>query len=122
MSSMSTGLSHHEKRAARPSLSMPPLAVPPREAGRLLSVGMSRLYQLMRTGELESYRDGRSRRITMASIQKRIARQLADSAGEWQQINPQPQRRGKASKARKYSVEARDGDREPQKGSSSRTS
>jgi len=96
---MSTGLSRQE----RPSLSVTPLAVPPREASRLLSVGMSRLYQLMRTGELESYRDGRSRRITMASIQKRMARQLADSTGEWRQINPQPQpqRRGKASKARK---------------------
>src|SRR5262245_56124830 len=101
MSQLSTGLSRQEKRAARPSRSMPPLAVPPREASRLLSVGMSRLYQLMRTGELESYRDGRSRRITMTSIQKRMARQLADSAGEWRQINPQPQHRGKASKAHK---------------------
>src|SRR5262249_32733225 len=51
MSQMSTGLSRQE----RPSLSVTPLAVPPREASRLLSVGMSRLYQLMRTGELESY-------------------------------------------------------------------
>jgi len=90
MSSMSTGLSRYEKRAARSSPSMSPLAVPPREASRLLSMSMSRLYGLMRAGELESYRDGRSRRITMASIQKRLARQLADSAGEWQQINPQP--------------------------------
>src|SRR5262249_58755683 len=94
MSQMSTGLSRQE----RPSLSVTPLAVPPREASRLLSIGMSRLYQLMRTGELESYRDGRSRRITMASIQKRMARQLADSAGGWRQINPQPPQ---ASKARK---------------------
>jgi excisionase family DNA binding protein len=100
MSQLSTGLSRQEKRA--PSFSAPPLAVPPREASRLLSVGMSRLYQLMRTGELESYRDGRSRRITMASIQKRMARQIAASAGEWRQIAPRPPGlRGKASKARK---------------------
>jgi excisionase family DNA binding protein len=43
-----------------------PLAVPPRDACRLLSIGMSRLYDLMRSGELPSYWDGRSRRITVA--------------------------------------------------------
>jgi len=96
MSQVSTGFSRHEKRAqavARHSLSEPPLAVPPREASRLLSVGMSRLYELMRAGELESYEDGRTRRITMASITAYVARRLADSAGRWQQIAPQPPRR-----------------------------
>ena len=84
MSSMSTG---QEKRA------QPPLAVPPLEAARLLSLGMSHLYELMRTGELVSYRDGRARRITMASIQEHMARQLAADSAEsdgWQQINPRP--------------------------------
>ena len=99
MSQLSTGLSRQEKRArvgARPSLSVAPLAVPPQEASRLLSLGMSRLYELMRTGELVSYRDGRARRITMASIHEHMARQLAaDSADGWRQITPHP------SKARK---------------------
>jgi len=96
MSQLSTGLSRQEKRArvgVRPSLSVAPLAVPPQEASRLLS---SRLYELMRTGELVSYRDGRARRITMASIHEHMARQLAaDSADGWRQITPHP------SKARK---------------------
>ena len=45
-----------------------PLAVAPRTACLLLSVGNTRLYQLIRTGELVSYCEGRARRITMASI------------------------------------------------------
>jgi len=97
MSQMSTGLSRQEKRA-QPSLSVAPLAVPPREAARLLSVSLTRLYELMRAGELVSYRDGRARRITTASIHQRMARQIADSAEKWHPLNPQPPQ---ASKARK---------------------
>jgi excisionase family DNA binding protein len=51
-----------------------PLAVPPRQACHLLSIGNTRLYELIAAGEIESYLDGRSRRITMASIRTRIAR------------------------------------------------
>jgi excisionase family DNA binding protein len=87
-------LSTDQEKRVRPS---PPLAVPPQEASRLLSVGMSRLYKLMRTGELESYRDGRSRRITMDSIKKRMARQLAAAHDDgWRQITPHPSPRRKA--------------------------
>jgi excisionase family DNA binding protein len=57
-----------------------PLAVSPRQACVLLNVGLTRLYQLLRDGELASYRDGRARRITMKSIRRRIARLLAASA------------------------------------------
>jgi hypothetical protein len=59
----------------------------------MLSLGMSRLYELMRAGELQSYEDGRARRITVASIHAYIARRLADAADGWQQITPQPPRR-----------------------------
>jgi excisionase family DNA binding protein len=89
MSQMSTGLSRQEKRAQGGA----PLAVPPREAGRLLSLSMSRVYQLMRDGELQSYEHGRARRIPVASIHTYIARRLADTAGKWRQITPQPPRR-----------------------------
>ena len=67
MSQLSTAPSH-EKQA--------PLAVPPLEAARMLSLGLSRLYQLMRTGELDAFHSGRSRRITVESIEAYIARQL----------------------------------------------
>jgi hypothetical protein len=57
-----------------------PFAVSPREAGRLGGWGLTRVYHLMNTGELESYRDGRSRKITVASIKARIARKVAEAA------------------------------------------
>src|SRR5262249_7108106 len=77
MSSMSTGLSRQEKRA-QPSPSVAPLAVKPLEAARLLSLSLTKIYMLMRSGELRSYRDGRARRIMMSSIHEHMARRLAD--------------------------------------------
>jgi excisionase family DNA binding protein len=61
------------------SVEVTPLVVPPRDACRLLSIGMSRLYDLMRSGELSSYLDGRSRRITMKAIHEYVARRVADA-------------------------------------------
>ena len=61
----------------KPAAALEPLVVTPREACRLLSVGNTRLYQLIGAGELETFRDGRTRRITMASIRRRIACLLA---------------------------------------------
>jgi excisionase family DNA binding protein len=58
-----------------------PIVVTPLAAGALLSIGQTKLYELIDAGELESYRAGRSRRITMASIKNYIKRQLdRDSA------------------------------------------
>jgi len=97
MSQMSLG--RHEKRA-QPPPSVAPLAVPPSQAAHLLSIGISRLYRLLRTGKLASYRDGRSRRIPMTSIHEHIARQVAADTA-WRQIHPRPQerRRRRASSA-----------------------
>jgi excisionase family DNA binding protein len=55
-----------------------PLAVSPREACRLMGCGVTRLYEVIAAGEIESYLDGRARRITMASIRARIARLVAN--------------------------------------------
>lgn len=55
-----------------------PLVVKPKRAARMLDVGLTRLYELMSAGELESYRDGASRKITVASIQAYVARKLRD--------------------------------------------
>ena len=79
-------------------MNVAPLAVPPRDACRLLSIGMSRLYRLMRSGELPSYWDGRARRITVASIHDYVAQRLADANTSRQA--KQPRRRGPASKVR----------------------
>jgi hypothetical protein len=66
MSIMSTGLGDDE-----------PLVVSPRRAQRLLDIGHTRLYELIAARELESYTEGRSRRITVQSIKKLIERRLA---------------------------------------------
>jgi excisionase family DNA binding protein len=57
------------------------LAVTPRDACFLLSIGNTRLYYLIKTGELESYVDGHSRRIPMAAIRKFIERRSAATSG-----------------------------------------
>jgi len=53
-----------------------PLLVRPRIAWRLLGCGNTHGYELLNKGELESFRDGRSRNITVASIHRYIARRL----------------------------------------------
>src|SRR5262245_29162457 len=53
-----------------------PLVVRPRVAWRLLGCGNAYGYRLIAAGELESYLDGRARKITMASIRRRIERQI----------------------------------------------
>jgi hypothetical protein len=47
----------------------------------MLECGHKRLYQLLADGELESFKDGRSRKITVKSIEQFVARGLAGSAG-----------------------------------------
>ena len=53
-----------------------PLIVKPREARRLLSVSQRRLYELLNAGELESFKDGASRKITVESIRAYVSRKL----------------------------------------------
>jgi hypothetical protein len=54
-----------------------PLAVKPRMACRMIGCGLTRLYQLLANGELESYRDGGSRMILTSSIVARVQRLAA---------------------------------------------
>jgi len=56
-----------------------PLVVKPKVSWRLLGCGNTRGYELIAAGELESYKDGRSRKITVASIRRYIERRLAAS-------------------------------------------
>jgi hypothetical protein len=54
-----------------------PLAVKPRTAWQMLQCSNTRGYELLNAGELESFRDGGSRKITVASIKSYIERRLA---------------------------------------------
>jgi excisionase family DNA binding protein len=85
MSIQSTGLTDDER-----------LVVGPRAACVMLDVGNTRLYELIASGELESYRDGRSRKITLASIYGRVTRLLAASG---HQVAQSPRRRGRPRKS-----------------------
>ena len=53
------------------------LVVKPGQACILLNCGRTRLYELLAAGELDSFRDGRARKITVASIHGYIERRLA---------------------------------------------
>jgi hypothetical protein len=58
-----------------------PLVVSPARAKVMLDCGTTRLYELIDAGELESFKDGKSRKITVSSIKARIERKLAESRG-----------------------------------------
>jgi uncharacterized membrane-anchored protein len=73
-----------------------PLIVKPREARRMLACGNTRLYELLAADELESFLDGRSRKITVESIRRYIARRLAPAVGRTKDI--EPRRRGRPRK------------------------
>jgi excisionase family DNA binding protein len=71
--------------------------VSPRQACRLLNIGNTHLYALIKNGELESYLEGRSRKVTMRSIRARHERQLVATRGT--EAAPRPHRRGPPRKA-----------------------
>jgi hypothetical protein len=56
-----------------------PLVVRPKVARRMLSCGQTRLYELIDAGELDSFLDGRSRKITVESIYRYIQRRLEEA-------------------------------------------
>lgn len=57
-----------------------PLAVKPKRACEMLDCGITRLYELLNSGELASFKDGASRKVTVDSIHSYIARRLSESA------------------------------------------
>ena len=56
-----------------------PLVVRPKGARRMLNCSQTRLYELIGAGELDSFLDGRSRKITVESIFRYIRRRLKES-------------------------------------------
>jgi hypothetical protein len=77
-----------------------PFAVRPSIAWRLLDCGNTHGYELLAAGKLDSYLDGRSRRITMLSIKEYIASRLASNrATTGSPIEPPRRRRGRPRKS-----------------------
>jgi hypothetical protein len=56
-----------------------PLVVRPKNACVLLGIGHTRLFAMLKAGELESFMDGGSRLITVSSIRAHIAKKLAEA-------------------------------------------
>ena len=70
-----------------------PLVVRPKRAWHMLDCGNTRGYELVKAGELESFLDGRSRKITVESIHRYIARKLAAEGAS--EAAPLRRRRGR---------------------------
>jgi excisionase family DNA binding protein len=61
---------------SKPDLEIEPPVVKPRVAWKLLLCGNTKGYELLQSGELDSFLDGGSRKITMASIHRYIDMRL----------------------------------------------
>jgi excisionase family DNA binding protein len=57
-----------------------PLVALPNQVMKALMISRATLYALINAGELESYTEGRSRRITVESIDAYVRRRLAQEA------------------------------------------
>ena len=66
------------------------LAVAPKMARRMLSIGLTQLYELLNSGELSSLRVGRSRRILVASIHAYVGKLIAQSRPPSKSPTPRP--------------------------------
>ena len=66
-------------KPAKPNINVRPLVVGTAEAGRLGGWGKTKVFELIAAGELDSYLDGRVRRITLESIEARIERKLQEA-------------------------------------------
>ena len=79
------------------------IVVSPRRACHMLDCGTTRLYQLLAAGELESFLDGRSRKITVASIRRYVEHRLSTT--------PLPNRRARPRQSEVEAAAALDGGR-----------
>jgi hypothetical protein len=73
-----------------------PLVVKPKTAWKMLACSNTRGCELLAAGKLESFLDGRSRKITVESIRQYIARRL--TSGNAPNKESHPRRRGRPRK------------------------
>lgn len=55
---------------------MDPIAIPPKQAFAAIGVGITKGYELIAAGDLETFKIGRATRITTESLRAYVARQL----------------------------------------------
>ena len=59
---------------------MEPFAVRPEKAAEIIDVSRSKFWTLLATGEIESFKGGRSRRVPLASLRAWMDRQVEAQA------------------------------------------
>lgn len=57
------------------------LLLTPEDAAEIIGVGRTKLYELLRSGAIESVRIGRARRIPVDALDDYVARLRADASG-----------------------------------------
>jgi hypothetical protein len=72
------------------------LVVRPKRAAEMLSIGQTRLFELLNKGEIEGFRSGGGRWISVSSIRAYVERQL-EGAPPAKNANPSTARGSKAS-------------------------
>ena len=72
MSIASTGLSREERKTHRTSGGMKPLAVPVPTASKLLGVGNTKMWELIKDGRVETMSIDRWRLVIFASLEKLV--------------------------------------------------
>jgi hypothetical protein len=75
-----------------------PLVVGMAKAKAKLDCGHDTIYDLIKAGELDSYLEGKFRKITMASIERLIEKRLAAGPGKWNMQKVQKRRGAKPVK------------------------
>jgi hypothetical protein len=75
-----------------------PLVVKPKVAWQMLACSNTRGYELLAAGALDSFLDGRSRKITVESIHRYIAQRVASTQGTTAQSKSPRRKRGRPRK------------------------
>jgi excisionase family DNA binding protein len=75
------GSEEHHAPVASPEPHLHKLLVPPDEAAVILSVGRTKIFELMATGQLPSVRIGSSRRIPVSALERFVQQLLGDGDG-----------------------------------------
>jgi hypothetical protein len=58
------------------------ISTSPKNARKVIGCGNTRFYELLNSGEIQSYTDGRSRKVLVASLRDYVARQLEAEASK----------------------------------------
>jgi excisionase family DNA binding protein len=72
MSIASTGLSREDRKARSASSGMKPLAVPVNTASKLLGVGNTKMWELIKDGRVQTISIGRRRLVIYDSLERLV--------------------------------------------------